>query len=114
MMLAAGAFVFVTAAVISAAVRGALREFAMLPFVDSSFCVAVLYQALGCSILAFFLCNSAISRIGVNKASSFVGVSTVVALAAGALMLGESVSALHVVGAAVMIAGIYTANAGRS
>lgn len=114
MMLAAGSFVFAAAAVISAALRGGLRELAMLPFADSSFCVAILYQALGCSIVAFFLCNFAISRIGVNKASSFVGVSTIVALAAGALILGESVTLLHVVGAAVIIAGIYTANAGRS
>ena len=39
---------------------------------------------------SFFMSNVAISRIGVNRTSSFIGVSTVVSIISGALILGES------------------------
>lgn len=56
---------------------------------ETLFGMAVLYQGVGCSVLAFFLSNVAIARIGVNRTASFIGVSTVVSIAAGALLLGE-------------------------
>ena len=76
-------------------------------FVDLA---AVLYQGIGCSVAAFFLSNAAIAKIGVNKTSSFIGVSTIVSILAGALALGEPLSVGQIVGAAVIVAGVYTAN----
>ena len=66
-MLVSGAVLFVFLAVVDALMNGNIAELAMLPFTDMSFFSAVLYQGLGCSILAFFLSNAAISRIGVNR-----------------------------------------------
>ena len=66
-MLISGAVLFVFLAVVDALMNGNIAELAMLPFTDMSFLSAVLYQGLGCSILAFFLSNAAISRIGVNR-----------------------------------------------
>ena len=66
-MLVSGAVLFVFLAVVDALMNGNIAELAMLPFTDMSFLSAVLYQGLGCSILAFFLSNAAISRIGVNR-----------------------------------------------
>ncbi len=71
---------------------------------------AVLYQGIGCSVLAFFLSNVAISKIGVNRTASFIGFSTVVSILAGALLLHESFTALQTVGVAVILAGVYIAN----
>ena len=74
------------------------------------FLSAVLYQGVGCSVFAFFLSNAAISRIGVNRASSFIGLSTVVSILAGILILEESFSVYQCIGAAVIVIGIYIAN----
>lgn len=113
-MLVAGAVVFVLLAVIEAAVKGNVGELLMLPVKDRAFLTAILYQGIGCSIVAFFLSNVAIAKIGVNRTSSFIGVSTVVSIIAGALLLKESFSIYQIVGALVIIAGVYTANAGST
>ena len=113
-MLVSGAVLFVFLAVVDALMNGNIAELAMLPFTDMSFFSAVLYQGLGCSILAFFLSNAAISRIGVNRIHhSSVFVSTVVSILAGAIFLHEDFSGYQMAGAAIIIAGVYIANAGK-
>ena len=49
-----------------------------------------------------------------NKTSSFIGVSTIVSILVGALALGEPLSVGQIVGAAVIVAGVCTANASAS
>ena len=63
--------------------------------------------------MAFFLYNVAIAKIGVNRTSSFVGVSTVVSIIAGVLLLGENFSAYQIIGVIIIITGVYIANAGE-
>lgn len=111
MMLAAGTVVFVTLAVIEALLNGDLYSLAILPFKSKAFLTAILYQGIGCSVCAFFLSNIAIARIGVNRASSFIGIATVVSIIAGALLLKEAFSFYQVVGAVIIVIGVYTANA---
>ena len=110
MMLLAGALLFVMLALVRAALRGSAAELIALPFNAPGFLAAVLYQGIGCSVLAFFLSNVAISKIGVNRTASFIGFSTVVSILAGALLLHESFTALQTVGVAVILAGVYIAN----
>lgn len=114
MMLLAGAIVFGVIAVCEALLHGAVGELIALPFKSSDFLVAILYQSIGCSVLAFFMSNAAIARIGVNRASSFIGVSTVVSIVAGALLLKETFTVYQIIGAAVIVVGIYTANAKKT
>ena len=109
-MLAFGAVVFTTIAIVKALIAGNLVYLLTLPFNNTSLLIAVLYQSIGCSILAFLLANTAIANIGVNRAYSFLGISTIVSILAGALVLGESVTPMQLVGAAVIVAGIYIAN----
>ena len=78
-----------------------------LPFKNSSFLIAIFYQGVGCSVLAFFLYNVAIAKIGVNRTSSFVGVSTVVSIIAGVLLLGENFSAYQLIGVIIIIIGAF-------
>ncbi|MDO4851136.1 MAG: DMT family transporter [Actinomycetota bacterium] len=111
-MLASGAAVFVTLALAEGAADGTLRELVTLPFRSPSFAVAAIYQGVGCSVAAFFLSNVAIARIGVNRTVSFIGVATVVSIAAGTLLLGEPFTVWQAVGATVIVAGVCTANAG--
>ena len=97
-------------AMVEGIVKGNLGQIAVLPFSDMGFLISVLYQGIGCSILAFFLSNHAIAKIGVNRTSSFIGVATVVSIVAGALLLKEPFTIWQVIGAAVIIIGVYTAN----
>jgi drug/metabolite transporter (DMT)-like permease len=112
MMIIAGAAVFGVLALAEALVRGDVGELLALPFRDKGFLAAVLYQGIGCSVLAFFLSNAAIARIGVNRTSSFIGISTVVSILAGALILNEAFTPMQAAGAAAIVAGVYAANCG--
>ena len=109
-MLCSGAAFYGLLALGEAAAHGALSELLTLAARSGTFRTAVLYQGIGCSVAAFFLSNAAIAKIGVNKTSSFIGVSTIVSILAGALALGEPLSVGQIVGAAVIVAGVYTAN----
>ena len=109
-MLLSGAALFVLLAVAEAGFHGTISELVRLPFQEPSFLIAILYQGIGCSVLAFFLSNLAISKIGVNRTSSFIGIATVVSILAGALLLKESFTGYQIAGALVIIAGVYTAN----
>lgn len=113
-MLCSGAAFYGLLALGEAAAHGALSELLTLPARSGTFLAAVLYQGIGCSVAAFFLSNAAIAKIGVNKTSSFIGVSTIVSILAGALALREPLSVGQIVGAAVIVAGVYTANASAS
>lgn len=114
MMLLIGAAVFGTVAVCEALTQGTIGELFTLPFKESSFAIAILYQGIGSSIAAFFLYNLAIAKIGVNRTSSFVGASTVVSIFAGAALLKEPFTIYQAAGAIVIIAGVYTANMKKS
>lgn len=109
-MLLSGAALFVLLAVTEAGVYGTLVELVRLPFQEPSFLIAILYQGIGCSVLAFFLSNLAISKIGVNRTSSFIGIATVVSILTGALLLREAFTGFQIAGAVIIIAGVYTAN----
>jgi drug/metabolite transporter (DMT)-like permease len=109
-MLLAGAIVFIALAVAEATSSGDLRRLALLPLESKGFLVAVLYQGIGCSVFAFFLMNVAISKIGVNRMSSFIGVSTVVSIMAGIFLLGETFTHAQIAGAILIVIGVYVAN----
>ena len=110
-MMVTGALLFGTVALIEGISAGTLSELITLPLHETGFLVAILYSGICSSILGFILSNTAIALIGVNRTASFIGLSTVVAIIAGVLALGESFSVFQVIGAAVIIAGVYIANA---
>ena len=108
--IASGAVVFGCLAVIEAASNGNLNELLHLPLTDGAFRMSMLYQGIGCSILAFFMWNAAVSRIGVTRAASFVGVATLVSIISGVTLLRENFSLIRILGTALIITGVYTAN----
>ena len=110
-MIAAGAVLFVSFALIEALINKNVIELMTLPFREGTFLIAVLYQGIGCSVISFFLSNVAIAKIGVNRTSSFIGVATVVSIVAGSVILKEAFTIYQIVGAIVIIVGVYIANA---
>lgn len=109
-MLIAGAILCVALALVEAISNGTVIALIQLPFVETTFLTAILYQGIGCSVIAFFMSNIAIGNIGVNRTSSFIGVATVVSILAGAVVLGETFTILQIAGAVVIIIGVYVAN----
>jgi len=109
-MLVAGTALFTFLAVGEALLKGGLVSLVRLPFKESEFLTAIIYQGIGCSVVAFFLSNIAIEKIGVNRTSSFIGIATVVSILAGALLLNESFTGYQVLGAVVIVTGVYIAN----
>lgn len=110
-MLTAGALVYTLLALIEAVfVEKNLSALIALPFQNKTFLIAVLYQGIGCSILAFFLSNIAIAKIGVNRTSSFLGIATVVSIITGAVILGEPFTNFQILGTVIILAGVYIAN----
>lgn len=109
-MLISGSLLFVALALVEAAMAGNVIDLITLPFNDVTFLSAVLYQGLVCSVVAFFMSNVAIAKIGVNRTASFIGISTVISIISGILVLGESFSPLQAIGVVIIIAGVYIAN----
>lgn len=109
-MLAAGAAGFTVAAAAESFTAGTVHEWIMMPITSKAFLSSVLYQGIIASIFAFFMNNVALTYIGVNRTSSFVGISTVVAILSGVLILDESFSVYQAAGVVLIIAGVYIAN----
>lgn len=111
-MILLGFLVFASLAIGEAIVHQNLSQLIILPFENNTFALAILYQGIGCSVLAFFLSNVAIAKIGVNRTASFIGVSTAVAIVFGVLILGESFTGLQIFGVLAIMIGVYTSNKG--
>ena len=75
---------------------------------------AVLYLGIGCSVFAIWLSNLAIEKLGVNRAASFIGVATLVSVLTGTLMLHESFTLPQIIGAILIVVGVYITNARRA
>ncbi len=67
--------------------------------------IAVLYLGAAVNVLAYFLYNFALSRIPASQASPFVNLIPVCSLVLGWLVLGEALTSVQYVAAAVVLGG---------
>lgn len=109
-MMAEGAAVFTLCACVEHASKGTIKAWLTLPFRDAGFLTALLFLSVACSVIAFTLQNYSLSNIGASRTASFGGLTTVVSVAAGVIILGEPFTLIQVIGAALVITGIYGAN----
>jgi drug/metabolite transporter (DMT)-like permease len=109
-MVIAGFVVFSLCAIGEGLSRGTLSRLFVLPFVNSGFLAAVIFLAAGCSVLGFILYNAAIGSIGANRTNTFVGISTIVSIVAGVLVLHENFTAMQTAGTVLILSGVYLAN----
>lgn len=107
--LGIGCVFFVLVSGIQHAVRGTWHEL-IVPLGDIRFIVSVLYLGILSSLVTAFTANYALSRLQAAKAGVFTNLSTVVSIAAGALILGEPVEYYHLIGSLLIIAGVWGAN----
>lgn len=113
-MQLSGAALFTALALAEAARDGDVEGLALLPFRDKEFLAAVLYLGIGCSVFAIWLSNLTVAKLGVNRAASFIGVATLVSVLTGTLALHEPFTRPQIVGAVLIVLGVYTVNARRT
>ena len=76
------------------------------PAANGKFLLSIVYLSLFSSILAFLLINHASTVLTVSKTTAFCNLTTVLSVFAGVVFLGESVTAVSLVAAAVIIIGV--------
>lgn len=74
---------------------------------------AILYVALFASVLAYIFWNRAVAELGANRAGHFMHLMPAFGAVLSLLLLDERLYAFHVVGVALIAAGIYLATARR-
>ncbi|MBN1834297.1 MAG: DMT family transporter [Spirochaetales bacterium] len=73
----------------------------------------LLYLGIACSAVSYFLYLYALSALGSVVVSSYINLVPVVGAVGGVAVLGERLSVLQVLGAAVVIAGVFLVNLPR-
>lgn len=109
-MVLVGAVVFGAIALVEAGVQGRVTDLLVVPLTHPELLVGIGYLAVAASVGAFFTQTVAIARLGSNRYSTFIGLSTLTAVVAAAIVLGERLTALQWVGGAVILLGVYVAN----
>ena len=103
-MMLVGAVIFTLLAVVECRQAPAAL---LAPLQIGPFMLAMLYLSLLSSILAFLCLNYAATVLPVSKSTAFCNVTTVLSVFAGVVFLGESITLVSVIAAAVIIIGVF-------
>lgn len=80
------------------------------PLKNMNFIISILYLGIISSVVAYFLANFTLSKLEASKSSIFSNVSTIVAIIAGVVVLKESFHSYHLIGAIMIILGVWGTN----
>ncbi|MFE0555866.1 DMT family transporter [Paenibacillus sp. NPDC058910] len=108
-MLGIAFLCFLSVSLVGHAAAGTLDQL-FSPLTSGKFVVAILYLGILSTLVTALSSNYALSRIEASKMSVFSNLSTIVSIAAGALLLGEEVRMYHIFGSALIIAGVMGTN----
>lgn len=109
MMITIAFFAFNILAIVEHTISG---EFASLftPLKSPLFIVAIIYLGVLSSLVTALLSNYALSIIEASKVSVFSNLATLISMVAGAVFLHEKLAYYHLIGAAMIIAGVFGTN----
>ena len=82
----------------------------LAPLASGTFVASVLYLGILSTLVTALSSNYALSKLEASQMGVFSNLSTIVSIAAGALVLGEQVSLYHITGSALIIAGVMGTN----
>ncbi len=105
-MMLVGAVTFNAIHIATLAMQGSAADY-LEPFTSRELVMPVLYLGIAASIGGFFLLNFALGRLQAHVISIYANLATVTAIAAGAIFLSEPLMYYHVVGAVMIITGVY-------
>ncbi|MFO7611291.1 MAG: DMT family transporter [Clostridia bacterium] len=109
MMMNTGFVVFNGIAVTEHIARGGLSEY-FLPLKNPGTFFSMAYLGILSSVAAFFMVNYMLSRLEATKVAVFGNLITVVSIAAGILVLGETLHWFHAIGAVLILIGVWGTN----
>ena len=109
-MVFSGAVFFTVTNLIIEAVSGNVKTFLRLPLDNRSLLIAALYLGIGSTIIAFTCNNIGIETLGTTASASFVGISTIVTVLAGAIFLHEELTITKIISTVLVITGVFIAN----
>ncbi len=92
----------------------AVAEFPRWGAVNVTIVLHIAYLGILCSALAYWLYAQALHTLGVATATIFVNLIPVITVIAGFCFLGERLSSIQFVGAAVVLSGVYLATYEKS
>jgi drug/metabolite transporter (DMT)-like permease len=79
---------------------------ALIPAVSTQVAWEIAYLVVFPTVVAFFLFNVGIKRIGASRASAYINLMPVNAIWIAAVLYGETVTLAHLAGAALIIGGL--------
>ena len=103
-MIGFGALVFSVMALVS--VRGDLSAY-LRPLGERSYLLSILFLAVCCSVVSYFLSSYVLTGLSVARATVFANLTTAVSVFAGAVLLHEPFSFTGLVCCAMILFGIY-------
>lgn len=83
---------------------------AQLPILPASFWWSVLFLALPCTVFGFAVWAGALNRMPAGRVASFVYLVPMFAITFGHLLLDEPITSALVIGAAILISGVWLVN----
>jgi len=110
-MMATGTLVFGGAAVFDTTRTGGFPDL-LVHLADPVVLGALGYLGLLSSVAAFILLHRAVEGLGAARTASFANLATVVSIAAGTVVLRESLAWYHFVGSGLILIGVWGANRG--
>ncbi len=78
--------------------------------IDISSIGALVFLIFGATVLAFFFYNRALSKIDASKAAVFLNGVPIVSVTVSALLLGEQLGTIQLIGGGIVIAGVTMTN----
>lgn len=108
-MMMVGLVVFNGIAITDHLLRGEIQTY-LKPLLNPTALFAVAYLGILSSVVAFFMLNFMLSKIEATKSAVFGNLVTVVSIIAGILVLGEPFYWFHVVGAILILLGVWGTN----
>jgi drug/metabolite transporter (DMT)-like permease len=107
--LGIGFIAFLTLSLVRHAAAGTLNQL-LAPLAEGEFLTSMLFLGVMSSLVTALTANYALSKLEASRAGVFSNLSPVVSMAAGALVLGEQIGPFHIVGAVLIVAGVWGAN----
>ena len=109
MMLGIGFVTFLVISFTGHAASGTLHSL-IEPLASRTFILSILYLGVLASLLTALMSNYALSRMEASSMSVFSNLSTVVSIAAGAIILKEEITVYSIIGSFMIIEGVIGTN----
>lgn len=109
-MCLSGATVFTLCALAESSAQGGIQAYLTLPFTDTDFFTSAVYLGIGCTTCAFLLSNRSISILGAARTCTFAGLTNIISVSSGVLIMKDHFTPLQAVGTAMALSGIYLVN----